>query len=78
MGLLYLLYILALKHSSATHNSPLMAMAHLIFYSFIIRYIDHMNFAAYMVFSFIIFLHVILVFFNHSIYNYVGRVAQSV
>ena len=27
------------------------------------RYIDHMKFAAYMVFLFIIFLHIILVFF---------------
>jgi len=34
------------------------------------KYTDHMKFAAYMAFLFIIFLHVILVlFFNHCIYG---------
>ena len=33
------------------------------------RYIDHMRFAAYMDFSFVIFLHVLLVLFYHCVYG---------
>jgi hypothetical protein len=34
------------------------------------RYIDHMKFVAYMAFSFIIFLHVLLVLFYHCIFGF--------
>jgi hypothetical protein len=33
------------------------------------RYIDHMKFAVFMAFSFIIFLHVLLVLFYHCVYG---------